>query len=212
MRLGPLLCFAFFLAASSAGNAQTPLTKKSFSRMSDGDGIAIFHVRWQRFWNCGGFENVQLQRLAFRLLEDDVLVGQEWVLQPASRLSGEPRMATYVHIVKPGTYALSGVTLKAAASLSDIRVSSKGSEELVPDGEAVGGSFSVDPGEIVYVGHFGVDCSGAPTLWRTHLENRAEFSGYVAGFRKAFPFVGEREVRYRLFKTTLFGYDHELGE
>jgi hypothetical protein len=70
----------------------------------------------------------------------------------------------------------------------------------------------VNPGEIVYVGHFGLDCGAEPFLWRNYIQNREDFEGYVAGFREKYPFAKQVPVQYRLFSTQLFGNPFALKD
>jgi hypothetical protein len=70
----------------------------------------------------------------------------------------------------------------------------------------------VNPGEIVYVGHFGLDCGAEPFIWRNYIEGRDDFVKYVAGFREMYPFVKHMPVQYRLFSTKLFGNPFTLKD
>jgi len=64
---------------------------------------------------------------------------------------------------------LSEFDVKVAGSVTDIAHAHGDPSTLIKDGKATGGTFSVAPGQIVYLGHFGVDCSGEPMLWRNDL-------------------------------------------
>lgn len=85
-----------------------------------------------------------------------------------------------------------------------------GASTLFKDGKPIGGTFTAMAGEIVYIGHFGVDCAKEPVPWRYYIEGRAEFDRYAAGFRKRFPFIGNTPIRFRLFATTMFGEPYTL--
>jgi hypothetical protein len=76
----------------------------------------------------------------------------------------------------------------------------------------VGGTFTVNPGEIVYVGHFGLDCGAEPFLWRNYIDGRGDFERYVDGFREKFPYVKHVPVQFRLFSTQLFGNPYTLKD
>jgi hypothetical protein len=107
---------------------------------------------------------------------------------------------------------LSGYRFKVAASVSDVRVTEGDSSKLIVDGKPVGGSFTVAAGEVIYIGHFGVDCHGEPAPWRFYVDGKQEFSRYVEGFHKRFPFAKDVPVTYRLFQTEHFGQAYELPQ
>jgi len=100
---------------------------------------------------------------------------------------------------------LTDFDVKVARSASDVGHLKGSAETLVKEGQPVGGQFTVNAGEIVYVGHFGLDCGAEPFLWRQYLQDRQQFERYVGGFRAAFPFVEQVPVQYRLFSTSVFG-------
>lgn len=192
--------------------AQEALTERSFAVEGSTSGIVILEVNWGRHWKCGPFENAQLQRLAFRRLgaADDGKVAPEMNLEPGSTLLAQSKFTPYVFLLEPGEYALSGFRLKVASSASDVRVANVDSEKLIVDGQPEGGSFSVASGEIVYVGHFTVDCNGEPTLWRFYIDGQREFDSFVENFRQKYPYVKNADVTYRLFETKYFGTPYVL--
>lgn len=204
---------AIFLLVLSAGlQAQVTLSRKSFQELAASRGLVILHVNWGRYWKCGAFENAQLQRLTFRRIAGDGTgtADADWELSPASVLLAKSSFQPYTVYLEPGRYALGGFRFKVTRSAADIQVAEPGPAELIVDGKPVAGSFTVAPGETVYVGHFGVDCDGEPTPWRFYIDGRAAFEEYVAGFRKQFPFMQEVPVTFRLFETSTLGNPYEL--
>lgn len=97
-----------------------------------------------------------------------------------------------------------------AASVSDVRLAKVGRAQLLKDGRPEGGSFNVDPGEIVYIGHFYLDCYYEPTLWRYYLEGHDSYNVYLAETKGKYPYLDLSKAQYRLFKTKFFGHDYEL--
>jgi hypothetical protein len=192
--------------------AQVPLSEETFKRSGSSMGTVILQVNWGRYWKCGPYENAQLQRLTFRHLGEkaETLSAPDWELSPASTLLTKPSFEPYVVLLGPGKYALSGFRFKVAASTSDVRVAEVDSSKLIVDGKPVGGFFSVTAGEIVYIGHFGVDCHGEPTPWRFYIDGRQDFERYVDGVHKRFPFTRDVPVTFRLFQTEHFGQAYEL--
>ena len=105
---------------------------------------------------------------------------------------------------------MSSFDVKIARSMSDVAHIKGSRENLIKDGEPLGGSFTVNPGEIIYIGHFGLDCGAEPFFWRYYVDGREEFERYVEGFRERYPFVKNVPVQYRLFYTQTLGAPHAL--
>lgn len=192
--------------------AQVPLSEKAFRQTGSSMGTVIVHVNWGRYWKCGPYENAQLQRLTFERLSAEGVVDTEetWELSPSSTLLVKPDYVTYAVLVNPGEYGLVGFRFKVAASTSDVRVAEPGPSDLVVDGKPLAGSFTLGPGEVVYIGHFGVDCEGEPTPWRFYVDGKEEFAAYVRDFHDRFPFMRDRPVTFRLFKTEQLGQPYDL--
>lgn len=112
----------------------------------------------------------------------------------------------------PGEYALSGFRLKLAASTTDVQIYEGDAAHLIEGGKAKGGSFRVAAGEIVYIGHFAVDCDGNPTPWRFYIEDPQDFSKYSADFHREFPATRYVPVTFRLFETDTFGKPYVLPD
>lgn len=205
---------AWMLIAALPVEAQVPLSEETFRESGSSKGTVILQVNWGRYWKCGPYENAQLQRLAFRRLGENAESpsDKDWELSPPSTLLVKPSFEPYVMLLNPGQYALSGFRFKVAASRSDVKVADVDSSKLIVDGKPVGGSFALAAGEVVYIGHFGVDCHGEPTPWRYYIDGNQEFARYVDGFHKRFPFAKDVAVTYRLFKTEHFGQPHDLSQ
>ena len=204
---------ALVLIAALPVEAQVPLSEDTFRQSRSSKGTVITQVNWGRYWKCGPYENAQLQRLAFRRIgKDGAPSDKDWELSPSSTLLVKPSFEAYVVLLEPGLYALSGFRFKVAASRSDVKVADVDSSKLIVDGKPVGGSFVVAAGEVVYIGHFGVDCHGEPTPWRFYIDGNPEFARYVDGFHKRFPFAKDVAVTYRLFQTERFGQPYDLPQ
>jgi hypothetical protein len=203
---------ALVLIGALRVEAQVPLSEGAFQQSGSSKGTVILQVNWGRYWKCGPYEHAQLQRLAFRRLgkNGESLSEKDWELSPSSTLLVKPSFEPYVVLLEPGQYALSEFRFKVAASRSDVRVAEVDSSKLIVDGKSVGGSFTVAAGEVVYIGHFGVDCHGEPTPWRFYIDGKEEFDRYVDGFHKRFPFAKGAAVTYRLFQTEHFGQPYDL--
>ena len=207
------VCLAFALLAALPVAAQVPLSEHAYKESRSTKGIVILQVNWGRYWGCGPYENAQLQRLAFRRLGGNVSpTDKDWELSPASTLLVKSSFEPYVVLLDPGEYALSGYRFKVAASVSNVRTTEGDSSKLIVDGRPVGGSFNVAAGEVIYVGHFGVDCHGEPTPWRFYIDGKQEFDRYVDGFHERFPFAKDAAVTYRLFQTEHFGQPYVLPQ
>jgi hypothetical protein len=122
-----------------------------------------------------------------------------------SKLFVDNKFLPYVFVIQPGEYALTAFDVKVARSSTDVAHIMGSRDNLIKDGKPAGGTFMVNPGEIAYIGHFGLDCGAEPFLWRTYIDGREDFERYVGGFREKFPFAKQLPVQYRLFSTDYFG-------
>lgn len=175
-------------------------------------GVLIIQVNWGRAWKCGQFENAQLQALTFTKSPVDSPESISLELVTPSKLFVDNKFLPYVFVIQPGEYALTAFDVKVARSARDVAHIKGSKENLVKEGKPIGGTFTVNPGEAVYVGHFGLDCGAEPFLWRSYLDGREEFEQYIGGFRSKFPFAKHVPAQYRLFSTQLFGHPFTLKD
>jgi len=175
-------------------------------------GVLIIQVNWGRVWKCGQFENAQLQALTFTKSPVDTLKPVSLDLETPSKLFVDNKFLPYAFVIQPSEYVLTGFDVKVARSVSDITHIKGSKDNLIKNRKPVGGTFAVNPGEIVYVGHFGLDCGAEPFLWRNYIDGRGDFERYVDGFREKFPFVKHVPVQFRLFSTQLFGNPYTLKD
>ena len=117
----------------------------------------------------------------------------------------------YEFIVEPGSYALSSIDIKVAESLSKIGRFRTPRSVLIKDKKALGGYFQANAGEVVYIGHFFLDCAlQQPVIWRYYVESRNGFEQYLKVIKKAFPTLDTDQVKFRLFETTELGIPYSL--
>jgi hypothetical protein len=200
-----LVALPAFVAAAEPVNLSADTYKAD-------SGVLIIQVNWGRTWKCGQFQNAQLEALTFTKSPIDAQEPVSLDLETPSKLFVDNKYLPYAFVVAPGEYILTGFDVKVARSASNV-AHIKGSKDiLVKDDKPVGGTFTVNPGEIVYVGHFGLDCGAEPFLWRSYIQSREEFEKYIGGFREKFPLVKQVPVQYRLFSTQLFGYPFALKD
>lgn len=192
-------------------NAASPLSKRAYLNDGATRGVVLFVVDWSLNWRCGGADNAQNQAFSFQRLSAVGDTEDRIDVTPASPLLTKlPKF--YAFLVEPGEYALSAFRFKIARSASDVSVVEGNPGQLIVDGKATGGSFNVGAGEIIYVGHFGVDCNGSPQPWRFYMNGREPFDEYVSGVRKEYPFLADAPITFRLFRSPsqAFGLDYEL--
>ena len=221
MRMSHVLCFvallAFALSPCLGEPGGTPVaseaTNGSYAKDGSRKGLVILSVNWARKWRCDGFQNAQLRELGFDHLptakqKDDEM--GDLVMEAPMRFSGRPEIVDYVFLVEPGEYALSFCSIKVGRSESDVAYFKYGRRQLISDGKAQGGSFTVAAGEAVYIGQFFLNCSDKPTLWRYYEEGRNSFRSKMMSVRKKYPFLEVDKVQFRLFRTKIFGLPYEL--
>jgi hypothetical protein len=187
------------------------VTQKAYAQANGSLGTVLLSAKWSRTWNCGGHENAELRSIGFDLFDESNTGGDS---APDLVVNGSawesPAYKSFAFLVKPGTYALSYVEIKIADSVSSVYYIAAERSKLTEGGEAKGGTFNVGPGEAVYIGHFGLDCTYEPTLWRYYLEDQEGFEEYVQGFREHYKYLDLKSVSYRLFQTREFGHDFTL--
>ena len=132
------------------------------------------------------------------------------VLHSPSSAFADPVFINYGFSLEPGEYAISGLSIKVADSVSNIYFPTALRENLYKDGEPIGGTFTVNAGETVFIGNFYLDCTYEPTLWRYYSKDKKAFEVHVEQFKTNFPFLNNNEVEFRLFKTKEFGHDFQL--
>ena len=189
------------------------LTAKNYENNKNTMGVVLVAVNWGRQWQCGKYENAQLESLEFeRLADNDKAKHQPSVLalKSPSRIFVKPEFKNYGFLIEPGQYALADFSVKVAKSVRDVGYINARKEELVKNGVAEGGSFAVGAGEVVYIGNFFLDCYQEPMPWRYYSQGKDGFGKHVAEFKEEYQFLADKKVIFRLFKTQSFGKDYEL--
>lgn len=202
-----------WIGAATAQPVAERLSDARYGELQKSRGVVLLAVRWDRMWKCGNFENAQLRLIGFDKWPTQKHGDDEKpdiLLDDAPLVMTRPTFDNYAFIVEPGEYALSGVLIKAARSVSDIQYSALGRTILFKNGKPEGGTFDVKAGEAVYIGHFYLDCMTGPMLWRYYADGREAFDGFVAKAKKTFPVLRESAIEFRLFKTSAFGQDYQL--
>jgi hypothetical protein len=189
------------------------ISKDVYTQSPKTNGVVLMDINWGRWWGCGGYENAQLISLAFDRLPVQVIDDQSepaLVLHSPSRIMVDPVFLNYAYSLEPGEYALSAISIKAAKSTSDVGFFTARRSHLYKDGMPIGGSFTINPGEVVYIGSFFLDCAYGPTLWRYYPDGREAFNEKIEAYKNSYPFLDLSDVKFRLFKTKVFGRDYDL--
>ena len=170
----------------------------------------MLFANWGRFWDCAGTRDAQLEELAFVRLPL-APASESLVIANPDPVHADSMLRLYVLEIDAGTWALEGLKMKVARSVTDIAHLNLSREELLADGTPAGGSFTVAAGEAIYLGHFVIDCAMAPpTPWRLYFEERATFEAFAADFAQMYPALPP--LQYRLFETTRFGSPYTLPD
>lgn len=181
------------------------LIKKNYEGFKNEKAVVIYGANWGRHWGCGDMANAQLRNITFSRI--DVVskdANEELILKAPFSFSNKNIFESYVIIVDPGKYALTGFDIKMADLSQNVRHLEPDKDSLISNGDYVGGTFTVNAGEVVYIGHFGLDCLESPILWRYYIE-KEDFKEYVTELKRKYTFLFDKEVVYRLFQTTKFG-------
>ena len=196
--------------ASSPGHE---VTAESY-RTEPTKGLVVLSALWGRSWKCGKFENGQLRSFGFDRLPsvttaDDATA--DVVIEDSTYAAGGPA-TNYVLALAPGEYGLAMFAIRLASSMTDAKTVRVGRARLFEGGKPVGGTFTVKAGELVYIGHFGLDCNKEPKIWRYYVEGREGFEHYKRLIKNQFPFLAAEGIQMRLFQTSTLGRDYFLPQ
>ena len=177
-------------------------------------GLVVLSAIWGRTWKCAKFENGQLWSFGFDRLPSETMADDATpeVLLEGSPLYAERQPVNYVLALEPGEYGLAAFAIKVASSVTDVKILGVGRARLFEGGKPIGGTFHVNAGELVYIGHFGLDCYKEPTIWRYYPEGRDGFDSYKKVIKKQYPFLDVDNMQFRLFETSVLGRDYVLPQ
>lgn len=210
-KLLPFLFFLIFPLEVYASSLVT-LDEKTFEKYADEKAIIVLHINWGRMWGCAKVDNAQLVEMNFLRIERENSEKREaLVFESPSKAFPKDGFKPYELIVDPGVYALSGFRVRVAKSKSDIGYLQVDEGHLIKNGKAIGGNFTANKGEILYLGHIGLDCSLEPIPWRYYVEGKDQFEGYATELLEYFPYLKGRKLLFRLLETTKFGQPYSLG-
>lgn len=217
LRILLVLSIALFVSACATiqrSPVASEVTADTYTNSKTSKGVVVMAINWGRRWKCGSFENAELMSMGF----DRLPIANPASDTPAaifidgpSRLTKKPVFENYALLLDSGEYALTSFDVKVARSVSDVGHFTAQRKNLIVNGEAKGGTFRVDTGEVVYIGNFYVDCTpDSATIWRFYSEGRDGFNSHMSEFKQKYPFLDLSKVQYRLLRTTTIGYDYDL--
>jgi len=197
-----------------AADGAVKFAPSSYEAVAKDRALVLVSANWARRWKCGWFENAQLQSLGFDRSGSSKAASDtpDILIEDASWLPAKQGFVNYALVIEPGEYLLSSYKIKAAKSMSNVGYFSGDRSTLISDGRSKAGSFSVAAGEVVYIGHFSLDCAQAPMPWRYYPEEKADFSKYLELVAKEYQGLPTDHVKFRLFETTVMGNPFRLPE
>jgi hypothetical protein len=214
MRLRKLLSLLALVGISAPTLAQlTEATDEALKAAGASKGVILLDVYWNRVWRCGRFENAQLRNLTFErlpLAPSGDPPQSPLKLDNPSRLAPPQRFVPYALLVDPGEYDLTGFEVGFARSARDVGSTTAARASTIENGRSRLGSFTVSPGEVVYLGNFAVDCYRDPIPWRYFTQGRADFAKHLEQYTAKYPSLKPESVVYRLFQTKELGGPYEL--
>ncbi|WP_428826205.1 hypothetical protein ACLIKD_18700 [Azonexus sp. IMCC34842] len=203
-----ILIAGLMLSWTVAADVAVPYSSSAYAEGVGTKGVVLISANWSRKWKCGRFENAQLKGLSFDKAgsqKEGNDAKADIVLEDSSLFSAPPRFVNYAYIVEAGEYLLSAFSVKAAQSSSNVGYFNAARNDLIKDGKSKAGSFTVSAGEIVYVGHFFLDCAQDPMPWRYYPSDKGDFNQFLSGIKKEFDALDIEKVKFRLFDTTTMG-------
>lgn len=208
----PLVALVLLCGCASSGFSRPKDEATVQSSKDPTKGLVALSALWGRTWNCAQFVNAQLlsfgfDRLPRESMADDALA--DVVIEGLPSVGGGPA-TNYVLALDPGEYGLASFAIKVMASGPDGKIAGVGRARLFEEGKPIGGTFTVKAGELVYIGHFGLDCYKEPTIWRYYPGGREGFAHYKQLIKAQYPFLDVEKMQFRLFKTAHLGRDYVL--
>lgn len=189
--------------------AATPsVTQSQYAESSKTMGAVVLAVNSNRYWGCGGYENAELRTVGFDLMPSKYTNNEQPPDFVINGSAGGPDFIIYSSMLLPGTYAISRIKIKVAKSMSDVGYLTADRSSLFDSNSPLGGTFDVSAGEVVYLGHFGLDCADQPMLWRYYKEDEESFKELKNKLKTYIPYLND--ANFRLFKTSQFGHDFSL--
>ena len=115
-----LILLSFFVNNAYADSIK--LSKGNYLKYKNDKAVVVYGVNWGTQWQCGGFENAQLQKLSFTRIgsTSDVLIDNNIILRIPSKLLSGNISKSYAILVNPGEYALSEFDVKVARSTNEV--------------------------------------------------------------------------------------------
>ena len=215
MRVSAIRILTPLFALPVAALADTgQLTESAYASQSSTMGVVLFDADLGRYANCGGYETVQLRRIAFNRmplanLQPDAAADAE-ITGPTIPTAAPRGFRNFAFLLPPGQYAMTRMSIRVTRSMTQVGSLEAGPDKLAPGGTPSAGLFRVEAGEIVYIGNFKIDCDPPMTLWRYFTEGRENFAKQLAEYKQSFPFLKLENVKYRLFETSTIGRPYEL--
>lgn len=189
------------------------VTQDTYSISNKTKGTVVLAINWGRHWGCGQYENAEIMDLGFDKLPISKTTDNETpqlYFDGPTRLLKKPTFINYAVSVEPGEYALTKFKIKVAKSVNDVGFFDAKKSHLIEDGKIKSGTFTVDAGESIYIGHFNLGCEGEPIIWRLYTEDRDGYNAFINTVKQKYPSIKNEDVIFRLFKTTTMGLEFEL--
>lgn len=214
-RLAAVLLAASVASCASISSAPPGIeaTAEAYAKKGRTNGLVIVAINWGRRWDCGPYQKAQLMSIGFdRIPLENASADKtpDLFFKGLDDRARKQQFLNFAYLVAPGEYALSSYEIEAAYSLSDIDRFASRRSDLIQNDRALGGTFNVQAGEIVYIGHFFIDCRKNPRLWRYYTEDKSAFDFHMKSVKRKYPFLDVGNAKYRLFRTKAFGLDHKL--
>lgn len=190
-----------------AGETLPTLTSSVYQQHQAEQGLVLMTINWGTKWRCADFDKATLQNIRFERLHTEA---KPLVFHRPEGADQRPEYVRYAVLVEPGEYALSATELVVSKMGQKDDYLRTVKSQLIVDNRSLGGTFTVQAGEPVYIGNFWIDCKYSPIVWRLYTEGQDSFNKHLQLFKEDYPFIDLSNVQYRLFKTTQFGLDYQL--
>jgi hypothetical protein len=98
-------------------------------------GVVIMEVSWGRSWNCGPYQNAQIESTTFTKSQSETSNTINLNLDTPSKLFVDNKYTQYSFVLEPGEYGLTAFDVKIARSATSIAHIKLSKDNLIKDGK-----------------------------------------------------------------------------
>ncbi len=199
-----LSAIIFLVGCASSQPKPDVLTQETYNEVNtQTHGIAIIELPWSpNSISCTTYDNIQVEKLHFINWNTGNLSQEpEIVIHKNQKLTESSGI--YVIPLEAGSYALSTVIITANQTIRD---NSRGKTINIPEGQLFFDNnpiaqFTIDIGDLIYLGSIEPGCSIKPIFKRSFVRN-SDVPDFLEDAKSVYPFIPWEDVEYKLLEIS----------